>query len=82
MYYFFHLKAAGMGEDENDRVITTPFTFFDTAGAIINAGAAPVFADIEPDTYNIGPSQIRRLLTNDSRLRTQAKAIVPVHLYD
>lgn len=73
------LQASGIGE--GDKVITTPFTFFATAGAIVNAGAEPVFADIDLETFNINPSEIMRLLNQDSQLRNQAKAIIPVHLF-
>jgi dTDP-4-amino-4,6-dideoxygalactose transaminase len=67
------LQAAGVGE--GDEVITTPFTFYATAEAIVQAGARPVFVDIEPDTLNIDPAAIQAAIT------ARTKAIVPVDLF-
>ena len=66
-------RALDIGRD--DEVVTTPFTFFATAGTIHNVGAKPVFVDIEPKTFNIDPAAAKAAVTS------RTKAIVPVDLF-
>ena len=67
------LRALNVGR--GDEVLTTPFTFFATAGAVHNVGARPVFTDIEPDTFNISTEALA------AGLKTSTKAIIPVDLF-
>ena len=74
------LMAADIGL--GDIVLTTPYTFFATAGAIARVHATPVFVDIDPDTFNISPDALRQTFENMSpSQRNRIKAVMPVHLY-
>jgi len=70
-----HLSLVALGIGRGDEVITTPMTFIATATAILEAGAKPVFVDVEPETGNLDASNIKPAIT------THTKAIMPVHLY-
>lgn len=67
------LRALDVGR--GDEVVTSPFTFFATAGAIHNVGARPVFADIDPETFNLDPAAAEAAATEGTR------AVMPVHLF-
>jgi len=69
------LALMAIGVDRDDEVITTPFTFGATAGAIARLGARPVFVDIDPQTFNIDPRALAQAVT------AKTKAIIPVHLF-
>jgi dTDP-4-amino-4,6-dideoxygalactose transaminase len=70
-----HLALLAAGVGAGDEVVTTPFTFVATVAAILYTGARPVYADIDPETYNLDPAKIAAVIT------PRTKAIMPVHLF-
>ena len=75
------VSLIALGVKAGDLVITTPFSFFATAGAVARLGATPVFVDIDPQTYNISPAALRRWFDNEPQKSARVRAIIPVHLY-
>ncbi len=74
------LMSAGIGP--GDLVITSPYTFFSTAGSIARLGAIPVFVDIDHLTYNIDPEKLEKRISGlKAEERSRLKAILPVHLF-
>lgn len=80
-----------LGVGPGDEVITTPYTFFATAGTVARVGARPVFCDIDPATFNLSPSQVEAFIAQRCEMRegrlvnrtsgATVKALMPVHLY-
>ena len=74
------LMSAGIGP--GDLVITSPYTFFSTAGSIARLGAIPIFVDIDHLTYNIDPEKLEKRISElNAEERSRLKAILPVHLF-
>jgi dTDP-4-amino-4,6-dideoxygalactose transaminase len=72
-----YLSLLALDLKPGDEVVTVPYTFFATAGAIHRAGARPVFTDIDPDTFQMDPAKLEETLGRRQRVR----AIIPVHLF-
>jgi perosamine synthetase len=70
-----HLAIEALGIKPGDEIITTPFTFIASSNSILFNGAIPIFADIDPETYNLDPEQVRAKITD------KTKAIMPVHIF-
>src|SRR2546423_9091457 len=69
------LSLRALDVKRGDEVLTTPFTFFATAGAVHNVGARPVFADIDPDTFNLSDEAIAAAINSSTR------AVIAVDLF-
>ncbi len=77
------LSLMALGVGPGDAVLTTPYTFFGTVGCIVRLGAVPVFADIDPVSFNMDPVSTRNVLhaLKQTRPELTVKAMIPVHLY-
>jgi dTDP-4-amino-4,6-dideoxygalactose transaminase len=73
------LALAAAGVQPGDQVLTTPLSFFASASAIVRAGARPVFADIDPCTFNLDPTQVESCLRRSPH--DKLRVLLPVHLY-
>ena len=73
------LALVAAGVQPGDQVLTTPFSFFASASAIVRAVARPVFADIDPLTFNLDPAQVESFLRSSPH--DKLRALLPVHLY-
>jgi dTDP-4-amino-4,6-dideoxygalactose transaminase len=77
------ISQMALGIGEGDEVITTPFTFFSTAGSVARLRARPVFCDIEEESFNISSLRLEELIRNqiEKQGKSRIKAIIPVHLF-
>jgi dTDP-4-amino-4,6-dideoxygalactose transaminase len=73
------LALAAAGVEPGDQVLTTPFSFFASASAIARLGARPVFADIDPGTFNLDPAQVESFVRGSKN--EKLRVLLPVHLY-
>ena len=73
------LALVAAGVQPGDQVLTTPFSFFASASAVVRAGARPVFADIDPITFNLDPAQVECFLRSSPH--DKLRVLLPVHLY-
>ena len=80
---WLEIAAAGIGTSTGprigDAIVTTPFSFFASASAIVRAGARPIFADIDPRTFNLSAESVAEVLHGPAA--ESVRAILPVHLY-
>ena len=70
-----HMALAGAGVGPGDEVIASAFSFLATPVAVLHQSAVPIFADIDPQTFNIDPSDVNR------RVTSRTKALLPVHIH-
>ncbi|MBN2310988.1 MAG: DegT/DnrJ/EryC1/StrS family aminotransferase [Candidatus Hydrogenedentes bacterium] len=75
------LSLTALDVGPGDIVVTTPYSFFATAGVIARLNATPAFVDIDPDTYNMDPAALRDWFERETDKRDKVRAILPIHLY-
>ena len=73
------LMSLGIGS--GDTVITTPYTFFATMGAVLRVGAQPIFVDIEKESFNMDPNALESVLNQERQRGGRVNAVMPVHLF-
>ncbi len=75
------ISLMAMGIGYGDRVITSPYSFFATMGAILRVGAKPVFVDIDQNSFNLSPAALADTLKHEVKKKESIRAILPVHLF-